>query len=619
MPPGMVHVELLGGPEAGRVFALDEAAFVVGRDADNDLSVADARVSRRHARFCPAGRTWMVEDLGSKNGVRINGDKVKRHLLRCGDLVAIGPVLLRFHSEPSPLTSVPGLGQEEVTRAMTGGLAVPESQRRLGLLLEIAAALDTIGSMDELLSAFCDLVVHLFDPSFCVLRFGDESSCRPTTARDDDAAASREKVDELINRWNARGESVLVTDVDSDDCCNSDASALRACRIRTAMGAPILVRDQIAGFLYVDQRAATARPFDDSDLMLLIGASRLVSAAAVGSSRFAQMSAENRILRATRGPAGKLVGESAATRLLRNLIETKIALVKSSVLLSGETGTGKSLIAEAIHLASPRAKEPFVKVNCAAIPRDLIESELFGHEKGAFTGATSKKIGLFEAAAGGTIFLDEIGELDQRAQAKLLSVLQDRQLQPVGSTKPVDIDVRVLAASNRDLRREVGKQRFRADLYYRLNVVALEVPPLRERREDIPDLARHFLRRSCEGIGRQVPAISQETMDVLVEYNWPGNIRELANSMERAAIFTTEGEPLAPRDLPHELDQRCHPALQRPVASGDERQRIVEVLAQTCGNKREAARRLGWYPQKLYDRLRRYEIEVPERQGQARS
>ncbi len=249
-----------------------------------------------------------------------------------------------------------------------------------------------------------------------------------------------------------------------------------------------------------------------------------------------RLAQENRSLRTKVQQKFELVGQSPAMQRLRELIETA-GPTNSRVLIGGENGTGKELVARAIHMRSTRSDHPFVAVNCAAIPETLIESELFGHEKGSFTGATSMKRGQFEQADGGTLFLDEIGDMSLNTQAKVLRALQEQQFTRVGGTKLMKVDVRVLAASNKDLEKEIGKGQFREDLYYRLNVVPIVVPPLRERREDIPALVRHFMKMHVEEQGLRMKDVSPEAMAVFQHYDWPGNIRELRNLIERLMIM----------------------------------------------------------------------------------
>jgi formate hydrogenlyase transcriptional activator len=301
-----------------------------------------------------------------------------------------------------------------------------------------------------------------------------------------------------------------------------------------------------------------------------------------------------------------LIGSSKA---FRNVLEeiSVVAPIESSVLIEGETGTGKELVARAIHEEGPRRHNPFVALNCAAIPSALLESELFGHEKGAFTGAIAQTPGRFHAANGGTIFLDEVGDMPLELQPKLLRVLQDQQFERLGSTRTMRVDVRVIAATNANLREMVDKKLFRADLFYRLNVFPLALPPLRERREDIPQLVLHFIRIYSARLGKRVEYVSRATLDALCSYHWPGNIRELQNFVERSMI-TSKGDELIPRPL--ELEMLARPALENhsQSLSDAERAHIVRVLNETLwvvGGRNGAAARLGLPRTTLISRMQK--------------
>ncbi|MEE9278752.1 MAG: sigma-54 dependent transcriptional regulator [Myxococcota bacterium] len=299
-------------------------------------------------------------------------------------------------------------------------------------------------------------------------------------------------------------------------------------------------------------------------------------------------------------PDRLLLGSSCALRAVKQVIE-RVAPTAATVLIGGESGTGKELVARSLHLHSERREQPFVKVNCAAIPEGLIESELFGHEKGAFTGAASRKPGRFELADGGSLFLDEIGEMPASAQPKLLRAIQEGRFFRVGGTHTISVDVRIVAASNRDLREEVRAGRFREDLFYRLNVVPISLPPLRERREDIADLATFFLRRFAPRVGRELRGLSDEALAALARHDWPGNIRELENAIERATVLS-DGPIVALDDLPAEISHSA-PDEAEPRASLRDRIRsatrrieseaIAEALAATHGNVTRAAEQLG--------------------------
>ena len=303
-----------------------------------------------------------------------------------------------------------------------------------------------------------------------------------------------------------------------------------------------------------------------------------------------------------------IIGKSKAMQAVFDLIR-RIADSSSNLLVTGESGTGKELVAKAIHFNSPRKDRPFIPVNCAAIPETLLESELFGHVRGAFTDAKGDKAGLFEEAAGGTLFLDEISELPMSLQAKLLRVLQDKVIRRVGSNKQAKVDVRVIAASNSDLDEEVKQHRFRGDLFYRLNVIQIQLPPLRGRTEDILALADHFLKKYQQENGKAIIEISETALSLLVRYPWPGNVRELENAMERAVILA-RGNQILPEDLPSTITGgqndyvSLEKALQQQLTLDElEREYIARVLEQTGGNKYQAAHLLGIDRKTLYRKL----------------
>ncbi len=303
-----------------------------------------------------------------------------------------------------------------------------------------------------------------------------------------------------------------------------------------------------------------------------------------------------------------IIGESAPMRELLEMI-SYVAPTEATVLISGESGTGKELVAEALHRNSERRQGPFVKVNCAALVETLLESELFGHEKGAFTGAEKRREGRFVQADGGTLFLDEIGETTQAMQVKLLRVLQEQELQRVGGEETIRVDVRVIAATNRRLEEEVAAGTFREDLYYRLNVVMLTVPPLRQRGDDIPLLVDHFARHFAARNRRVFERVSRECLALLTRYSWPGNVRELENAMERGIILM-RGSELTEKSLPLPIQRQAgagEMATSGGALSDAERRLILETLAATGGNKSEAARRLGITRKTLQNKLHRYE------------
>ena len=320
---------------------------------------------------------------------------------------------------------------------------------------------------------------------------------------------------------------------------------------------------------------------------------------------------------------GKIIGRSPA---MQSVFETlaKIVATDTTVLILGESGTGKELVAEAIHTRSRRHEGPFVKLNCVAIPQTLLESELFGHEKGAFTGAHQRRVGKFELADGGTILLDEIGDMSLETQAKILRVLQEREFERVGGTDSVRVDVRVVAATNRDLAEACAQGSFREDLYFRLNVVTVTLPPLRQRREDIPLLAEHFLRRAAQRHGKAGLELSAGTLEALVDYDWPGNVRQLQHAIERAVIWA-DGQQLRREDLPQEIVSGALAAPERLVdgARGDlpstleriERQLVIDALRQAGGVQATAARRLGISERSMWHKVKKHGIDVDRLKG----
>jgi DNA-binding NtrC family response regulator len=329
-----------------------------------------------------------------------------------------------------------------------------------------------------------------------------------------------------------------------------------------------------------------------------------------------RLKVENRALkkeikRHTRAKGERPVGKHRLFVDVLKLAET-VAPTISTILLTGESGTGKEVVARYIHSLSDRSDVPFYSLNCGALPESLLESELFGHVKGSFTGAVKDKKGLLVAASGGTFFLDEIGEMSAATQVKMLRALQEREVVPVGSTEPVSVDVRIIAATNRDLEEEIRKGGFRSDLYYRLNVIALHLPPLRERREDIPLLAARFLHKLANG--DPVLELADEALEVLLRYDWPGNVRELENALERAVVIS-KGGPIGVDDLPERVREAPGPKLAEqelppnPTMEVIERAYIEWVLKAEGGNKTKAADVLGIDPSTLYRKLNRYGID----------
>jgi DNA-binding NtrC family response regulator len=414
---------------------------------------------------------------------------------------------------------------------------------------------------------------------------------------------------------------LVVSDVRMDRTSGFDV--LRAFSEQSP-GTPVILITafgDVSGAMEAIQRGAydyVSKPFNIEELRLTVARAlerrRLVAEQKAAPTAAATTKIED------------FVGKSAVMLDVYKLV-ARVAASSATVLVTGESGSGKELVARAIHTHSPRANEPFVPVNCTALSESLLESELFGHTRGAFTGAVAAKRGLFEMAHEGTLFLDEIGDMGPKMQAQLLRTLQDGEVRPVGGAESIKVDVRLVCATNRDLEAEVKAGKFREDLYFRINVVTIKLPPLRERPGDIPILVAHFLAKLSRREGRAPATMSSEALQVLTSYNWPGNVRELENAIARAVAVAKDGVIL-PSDLPPEIDERRRPRAEgatpnprqpggsiiedRPTLGELERRYIDLVLAECGGNKKKAAERLGIDRRTLYRALERAGVETGE-------
>jgi Nif-specific regulatory protein len=511
---------------------------------------------------------------------------------------------------------------------------------REGELYELACALAARIDLDELVPlvvARCrdaldaeGASVMLLDPATDELYF--------EAAADDPAVAARLRglrlpADRGIAGAVLRsGTAVRVDDVATDPRFYSAVDRQTGFTTRSLLCVPLRTAAGTIGVVQVLNRHGGG-VFTDADLRLLEAMAGSIAVAFDNARAFArvkesqarlqtQLAALRRDL-SRRDHVAEIVGGSAAMREVFRLIESA-STATIAVLLEGETGTGKELVARAIHNAGPRADGPFVPVNCAAIPETLLERELFGHRRGAFTGATQDQRGFFEAADGGTIFLDEIGEMPVAMQAKLLRVLQDGEFVPLGDTRASRIDVRVVSATNRTLAADVERGAFRRDLYYRLSAFPIVLPPLRARRDDVPRLVQHFLRLACAQSGRAVPAIEPAALELLERYDWPGNVRELQNEIERAVALTPDGTVIGREQLSRRVlggvSAAAEPAAapepgadEPPATLRDARARfeaayIARVLASEHGNVSHAARALGLSRAMLQRKMRLYDL-----------
>ena len=406
----------------------------------------------------------------------------------------------------------------------------------------------------------------------------------------------------------ATAKPAIAPDVRKDEHFFEGIDAKSSFQTRGLIAAPMIHKSEVIGVVEVLNRKG-ADGFARSDVDLLKVFADLAAVGASNAQQHQRVLRENQGLRQAVLGGEAIIGESSALKHVLKLCD-RVATSNATVLLLGETGTGKEVTARYIHARSPRRDRSFIGLNCAALTETLLESELFGHEKGAFTGATNQKIGRFELADGGALFLDEIGDISQSTQVKLLRVLEEREFVRVGGVKTVACDVRIIAATNRNLKKAVAAGTFREDLYYRLNVFPIEVPPLRQRREDIPPLIEHFTKRASVDMGRPEPHLSNDAVAILTSYSWPGNIRELRNVIERAVLLC-DGDEIQPTHLPREIAGAAAETIDSQGDSslwGYERAMIVKALADNNWNQSKAARDLGISRDNLRYRVKKYNI-----------
>ncbi len=491
---------------------------------------------------------------------------------------------------------------------------IRKSEERLVTLYKISSDIGAIRHLPQLLAQVMD---HIFkaikaDRGFIMLLDKATGELTPVAIHkkekdDEEMAISRTIIREVLEKRRA-----LLTSDAMSDLRFKDKASVRLYNIRSAMCVPLLCGEEILGVISVDTKASV-NLFSEDDLKLLTAIGTQAGMAIENLRLQEELRRENRSLREALTLKHNIVGESPKVKEVLQFI-SKVAPTDATILLRGESGTGKELVARAIHYNSPRRDKPIVCINCAALTETLLESELFGHEKGAFTGATSRRIGRFELADGGTIFLDEIGEIPPPTQVKLLRVLEQQEFERVGGAKTIKVNVRILAATNKDLEKAIKEGKFREDLYYRLKVIQLELPPLRERKKDIPVLAGHFLKVYSQEAGRKIPELSPEALNLLLNYPWPGNVRELKNTMERAIVLG-KGGTILPEHLPTEIHWPQKEVKGEKVALADaEKEHILRVLEHTGWSKAKAASLLKISRPTLDRKLKLYQIgTIPRR------
>jgi Nif-specific regulatory protein len=621
----------ISGPLEGTTFALTGDEVSIGRDASSTICIRDRSVSRRHCllRGEPAG--VRLVDLDSFNGTSVNGLPVSERLLEHGDQLTLGNFQFLFlieDSDVAPTREPAHFDDELVARSTTrleradvlyfmpgAGFKPPPPSARaahdLSVLLKISTTLNTLRDLQSLLRHLVEVTLEAVPAERGAILLVGDGFDEITTAFGMHRNSGVElpvRVSRTVAEQSLReGVALLCNDV-ADNRAYADAKSLLDSRVRSLLCVPLLTGGRPAGLFYLDT-SNPAAPFDEDHLQLLSAVGGVASVALENVRLVEGLKGENQRLRREAGIEHRMIGESARMLEVYRFIE-KVAAAETTVLIRGQSGTGKELAAHALHANSGRAAKPFVAVNCAVLSEALLESELFGHEKGAFTGAVAQRRGKFELAEGGTLFLDEVGELSPVTQAKLLRVLQERKFERVGGTRLLSADVRIIAATNRDLEAAIKSGEFRHDLYYRLNVVSLTMPPLRERREDIPPLARYFVAKYSKKCKRSVRGISPEARARLLAYDWPGNIRELENAVERAVILGNT-DLITPEDLPEAILETVSEAAPAPATlnyheavNEMKKQIIFKAIEQADGNYTEAAHLLGLHPANLHRLIR---------------
>ncbi len=602
----------------------------IGRALGNDIAVPSHGLAETHAQVLFDGRDFNLEEVDKQGEILVNGKKKRRARLVHGDRLTLGDVELGFSMFDEP---------QKIARPALEGTpaAISETQLHLahqqlaGLrkLYEFSETLMTMKEIDQLLESMLDAVIEVTGAEKGLILLNDdaftgekkaegEPGSEPVTptgqrirasrnvkreAVTDGPAGDRAISDSIVKKVIETGRAVIVSDALSDSQFKTSESVL-ALRLSSVMCAPLVSQGHVQGVLYVGNDRVKGL-FERSQLDVL----------SIFASQASLILQNALLLSALRADKEKLTNELKDKRFgeiigaCPSMLEVfrklqKVATTDISVLITGETGTGKELIAREIHRRSNRAQGPFVVINCGAIPENLIESELFGHVKGAFTGAVASRPGKFQVAGGGTLFLDEIGELPLNLQVKLLRALQERIVFRVGDSKPEKVDIRVVAATNRVLEEEIRAGRFREDLYYRLNVVNIYLPALRERGDDVLIIARALLSKHTEELGAHVQGFTPQALAAIKKHPWPGNIRQLENRIKKALVLCDKSL-LGPEDL--DLGKEAEtPILPLEKAKEDfQRRYVLEVLERNNGNRTQTARDLGVDPRTIFRYLER--------------
>ena len=600
------------GPLKGSIFVLPEGEFWVGRQATNDLQLEDNAVSRRHCLFSRSGDTCTLKDLDSRNGTFVTGTPVSEQPLRPGDEIRIGGSLFCYQVDASTPANHEQLSTAGSTRELRLEESLYLSSDEYTILPPSARALHDLRTLLRV-----STMLHSF------------RGLHDTTSETAAEVLRSHLTSLLVDLIPASRAAIFIPGAPASDWTPNPQVLARACDERvvvwleedersdvSVLAAPLVVRGEVAAVVYLESADKDHR-FDEGHLQLLTAVAGMAAVAWENATILGWLQEENVRLQSELKLEHGMVGVSEKLRDLQRQI-TKVAPSNTTVLILGESGTGKELVARALHRNSLRAAGPFVAINCAALTETLLESELFGHERGAFTGAITQKKGKLEVAAGGTVFLDEIGELTPLLQAKLLRVLQEREMERVGGTKTIQLDIRLVAATNRDLEQAVSKGDFRRDLFYRLNVVSLKAPALRERPEDTLPLAEHFAKKYAAECGRKIVGLAPEARAYLQSYSWPGNVRELENAIERAVVLGSADMLLA-EDLPEHI-RESRPAavsasMYEEAVEAAKRQVVLQAFEQVNHDHEAAAKILGLHPNYLHKLIRTMNLKPALKRG----
>ncbi len=599
--PSLKWMKDEGRPQS---FSVYKKITSIGRAGGNDVALRDgAGLADYHAQIVFDGKEFTLSEVDRKGELRINGKKKRRGKLMHGDRITVGEVELSF-SIFDETSAMPSDDDEGDLEAELAGL------RKLH---EFSERLMGSTSLDEQLAALMDAIIEVTHAARGFLILLADGQPQVTVARNlrqqDLPEGVQHLSDSILQKVIQSRKPLIVSDALHDTQFKTAESVMNL-QLASVMCAPLIAQGQLLGVLYVGNDSVRGL-FEESSLdvltifagqaSLILQNALLLDQLKTDRDQLAEQLSDRKF--------GDIIGSCTPLLDVFNKVE-KVATTNINVLVTGETGTGKELIARELHRRSPRVDDPFVVVNCGAIPENLMESELFGHVRGAFTGAVATRNGKFQAADKGTLFLDEIGEMPVALQVKLLRALQEKIVIKVGDTKPEEVDIRVVAATNRDLEEEIQKGNFREDLYYRLNVVNLHLPPLRERGDDVVLLAKYMLQKYSEEFSSKVKGFTPNALIAIRKYDWPGNVRQLENRIKKAIVLCDK-TLIGPEDL--DLFAEALKPIQTLAQAREDFQRryILEVLERNNGNRTKTARDLGVDPRTIFRYLER-EPDAPE-------